>query len=83
MTLTTGDIVPTSTTSHHIGKLTVIHEIHDGSQQFRHRIRIEKWVGEWQTYEYFADINYGGRQFRACMDLWQPLFPEAFEIVTK
>lgn len=72
------------------GDGVLMHEIHDGTTEFRHRLSYRgkpaDVEGEWVGYVGFARINIKcpacdkDHIFMATQDSWQPMFPPIFEL---
>jgi hypothetical protein len=68
----------TDQTNHRFGDTLVLHQIHDTSTGFAHRLCVGQYSGDWVGYEFIAQLNYDQYKFRAAMDTWQPMFSEVF-----
>ena len=58
---------------------TIVHEISDSSNGYRHRIVIDNVPGEWARYEFIAQL---GDYRAAIVEYWDDMFPPGVFICT-
>jgi|SRR6266851_408422 len=79
----------TSATTAQFGGYTLVHEIHDQPLgKFRHRATLRiigdanfEKSGHWVDDSGISYVEHNGHKYYVAIDVWEPMFPEFFQVV--